>query len=84
MGVYDLPAAIDYILNKTGDHKLYYIGHSMGTTMFYALLSERPQYNSKIRAMFSLCPVAFTTHITSPLRDFVLSGGFDTVSVRLK
>jgi pimeloyl-ACP methyl ester carboxylesterase len=82
MGVYDLPAVVDYILNKTGESKLYYIGHSMGTTMSYVLLSERPQYNSKFRAMISLAPVAFTAHITSPLRDFALSGGFDAVSVR--
>jgi pimeloyl-ACP methyl ester carboxylesterase len=82
MGVYDLPAVVDYILNTTGEHKLYYIGHSMGTTMFYVLLSERPQYNSKIRAMFSLAPVSFTAHITSPLRDFVLTRGLDAVSVR--
>jgi hypothetical protein len=53
----------------------------MGTTMFYVLLSEQPQYNSKFHAMFSLAPVAFTSHMTNPLRDFILSGGFDAVSV---
>jgi len=33
MGVYDLPAIIEYILGKTGQNKIKaYIGHSMGTT----------------------------------------------------
>jgi lysosomal acid lipase/cholesteryl ester hydrolase len=67
MGVSDLPAVIDYILEKTGAQQIFYIGHSMGTTMFYVLGSERPEYNSKIRAMFSLAPVAFMSHLKSPV-----------------
>lgn len=30
MGLYDIPAEIEYILNATGREKLIYIGHSMG------------------------------------------------------
>lgn len=30
MGLYDIPAEIDYVLNITGRQKLIYIGHSMG------------------------------------------------------
>jgi lysosomal acid lipase/cholesteryl ester hydrolase len=33
MGTYDLPAAIDYVMGHTGQKDLYYIGHSMGTTL---------------------------------------------------
>lgn len=66
-GVKDLPAVIDYILNTTDHKQIFYAGHSMGTTMFYVLGSERPEYNSKIRAMFSLAPVAFMSHLKSPL-----------------
>nr|CAD7430215.1 unnamed protein product [Timema monikensis] len=65
MGIYDLPATIDYILEQTMQKKLYYIGHSMGNTMFYVLCSMRPEYNAKIRAQFSLAPVAFVEHIQS-------------------
>nr|CAD7266673.1 unnamed protein product [Timema shepardi] len=65
MGIYDLPATIDYILEQTMQKKLYYIGHSMGNTMFYVLCSMRPEYNAKIRAQFSLAPVAFVEHIHS-------------------
>nr|CAD7460603.1 unnamed protein product [Timema tahoe] len=63
MGIYDLPATIDYVLERTAQRKLYYIGHSMGNTMFYVLCSMRPEYNAKIRAQFSLAPVAFVEHI---------------------
>ena len=30
-------------------------------------MSTRPQYNSKIRAMYALAPVAFLGHMLSPL-----------------
>lgn len=62
-----MPAVIDYILKTTGSEQIYYGGHSMGTTMFYVLASERPEYNSKIRVMFSLAPVAFMSNLKSPL-----------------
>lgn len=81
MGVYDLPAVVDYVLNVTGEQKLHYIGHSMGTTMFYVLMSERPQYKSKILAMYSLAPVAFLLHMASPLRAFILNQGLEAVNV---
>nr|ALX00066.1 lipase 3 [Melanoplus sanguinipes] len=66
-GIYDMPAQIDHVLNATGHEKIYYIGHSMGTTMFYVGMSLKPEYNQKIRAMFSLAPIAFMNHMTSPL-----------------
>jgi lysosomal acid lipase/cholesteryl ester hydrolase len=79
MGMYDLPAVVDYILNATGETKLYYIGHSMGTTMFYVLLAEWPEYNSKVLAMFSLAPIAFLSHMTSPLGAFIINGGLEAI-----
>lgn len=33
MAKYDLPSIIDFIVNKTGQEKLYFIGHSLGTTI---------------------------------------------------
>jgi pimeloyl-ACP methyl ester carboxylesterase len=67
MGTKDLPAVIDYILSTTESEQIFYAAHSMGTTMFYVLCSERPEYNSKIRAMFSLAPIAFMASVKSPL-----------------
>ncbi|KAK9507267.1 hypothetical protein O3M35_007168 [Rhynocoris fuscipes] len=65
MGVYDTASEIDYILKKTSQRKLFYVGHSMGTTMMYALLSVRPEYNQKIQLFISLSPVAYMSHMKS-------------------
>jgi pimeloyl-ACP methyl ester carboxylesterase len=50
MGKYDLPAEIDYVRKTTGAPKLFYIGFSMGTSMFWIMASIRPEYNDKVRA----------------------------------
>jgi len=68
MGVYDVPANIDYILNVTGVEKLIYIGHSQGTTQYFAGLSTNPAYNSKIRIMVALAPPEFMNGTYSALR----------------
>lgn len=68
MGIYDLPAIIDYIISYKNEETIFYVGHSMGTTMFYVMASERPDIARKIRAMFSLAPVAFLNHVKSPIR----------------
>ncbi|XP_066999666.2 lipase 3 [Anabrus simplex] len=73
-GIYDVPAEIDYILKNTGEQKLFYAGHSMGTTMFYVMTSEKPEYNDKIRAMFSLAPIAFMNHMASPFFQIFSKG----------
>jgi len=68
MGRYDLPANIDYMLAQSGAQKIFYIGHSMGTTMFFVCMTERPEYNDKITLMSAFAPVAYTEHMISPLR----------------
>lgn len=71
MGIFDLPAMIDYILEETGQRKLSYIGHSQGTTIFYVMCSELPSYNAKIKAQFSLAPIAYVENMKSPLLRFL-------------
>ena len=69
MGEYDLPAAIEYITDKTGpNNKLIYIGHSMGTTMFYVMALKRPDCAVHIGAMMSLAPIAYLSHTKSPVK----------------
>ena len=68
MGKYDIPAAIDAILEWTKTEKLYYIGHSMGTTMFWVALNEHPTLKEKIKLMIGLAPVAKVKNMKSPLR----------------
>ncbi|KAL1513236.1 hypothetical protein ABEB36_002670 [Hypothenemus hampei] len=63
IGVYDLPATIDYVLNKTGKSQLHFIGHSQGTTTFFVMGSERPEYNEKIKLMIAMAPSALLGNI---------------------
>ena len=77
MGVYDLSAEIDYILTNTSAKQIQYVGHSMGSTMFYVLMSMKPEYNAKIRHMVALAPVAFLRNMKTPLAStakLLLSG----------
>lgn len=69
MGVYDLPAALYYVSNMTqSPGEIIYIGHSMGTTMFFVLSSVRPQVAKNVKVMVALAPVAYMTHIRSPIK----------------
>lgn len=36
--------------------------------MNFVLLSEKPEYNEKIKLFVALAPVVFMTHIKSPIR----------------
>lgn len=67
IGVFDLPAMIDYVLAQSEKSKLHYIGHSQGTTAFFVMCSQRPEYNDKIIMMNALAPVAYAKHIKSPV-----------------
>ena len=71
MGIFDLPASIDYILDFTEQPDLHYIGHSQGTTAFFVMGSMRPDMNSKIRSMHALAPSAFGANQYSPLFRFI-------------
>lgn len=72
IGVYDLPASIDYILAKTGQTKLHYIGHSQGATAFFVMTSEKPEYNDKIEMAHALAPGVFVSYTGSSLLRTVL------------
>lgn len=66
-GKYDVPAQMDLISDITGYQEMFYIGHSMGTTMFFVMSSERPEHRDRIRAMFAMAPIARVDHMLSPL-----------------
>ena len=48
MAEFDIPATVDFILNKTGQEQLYYVGHSEGTLIMFAQLSENPNFAKKV------------------------------------
>lgn len=66
IGYYDLPASIDYVLEKTEQKKLQYIAHSQGTTAFFVMTSEKPEYNDKVEMMHAIAPIAFLSNVYSP------------------
>ena len=51
--IYDVPAMIDYIIERTGQEKIFMIQHSQGTA-FFVMASERPEYQEKMIAAFFL------------------------------
>lgn len=56
IGVFDLPAMIDYTLAYTNQSQLIYVGHSQGVTSMFVLLSELPEYNKKIAMVHAMTP----------------------------
>ncbi|XP_017102667.2 lipase 3-like isoform X2 [Drosophila bipectinata] len=71
LGVYDLPAQIDYVLNITQQKELQFVAHSLGGTEFLVMLSENPQYNRFFRSVHLLAPLVFCTHPKSKLWSMV-------------
>nr|ADK55607.1 lysosomal acid lipase [Varanus komodoensis] len=73
MAKFDLPAMIHYILEKTGQQQLYYVGHSQGTTIAFIAFSTMPELAQKIKMFFALAPVTRLDHAKTPaVRLFVL------------
>ena len=68
MGLYDIPAVLDYVLAETKQPKLSYVGHSMGCAIFFVAMIKYPEMNDKIDVMMALAPAASLAHMKSPIR----------------
>merc|ERR1719228_169864 len=68
MAKYDLPEQLNYVMETTGKEKIYYIGHSMGTTTFMAMNSMDQSWADKVELAVLLAPVAYVHHMQSPMR----------------
>ena len=89
MGLLDVTAVTDYILNLTKKEKLTYIGHSQGCAQFYVLCSLRPEYcKEKYKGMIALGPAVYVDNtealllkalITIKLDKLVLFMGINSV-----
>ena len=89
IGVYDLPAMIDFILEKTNQSQLSYVGHSQGTTSAFVMLSTLPEYNDKIKVLHGMTfPIIFKYNSPIFVRSFLEEVGRDIpiveVSLMLK
>ncbi|XP_061719702.1 lipase 1-like [Cydia pomonella] len=67
MGFYDIPAIVDYVLDATDSKKLIYIGYSQGSTTFFIMNSEKPEYAKKISLYIGLAPSTTQYHTKSEL-----------------
>ncbi|XP_072485076.1 lipase member N-like isoform X2 [Notamacropus eugenii] len=70
MGKYDLPSVIDFIVQKTGQQKLYFIGHSLGTTIGFIAFTTRPEVAQRIKMNFVLGPVTSFKYPKSVFSNF--------------
>jgi lysosomal acid lipase/cholesteryl ester hydrolase len=71
MAKYDLPASINYVLNKTSQKELFYVGHSQGTMIAFAEFSRNKELAKKVKMFFALGPVATVGYMTSPVFRFL-------------
>ncbi|NWH60264.1 LIPM Lipase, partial [Geococcyx californianus] len=67
MAMYDLPAMIDFVLQKTGQQQIYYIGYSQGCTIALIAFSSMPELAQKVKMFFALAPAVTFKYAKSPL-----------------
>ena len=58
MAKYDIPAMIDYVLEATQQRHVFYVGHSQGSMLMMAALSENEDLAHKIKVNFALAPIS--------------------------
>lgn len=59
IGLYDLAAMIDYVRAASGTEAIHYVAHSQGCTALFVLLSERSEYNARLRSVNAMAPAVF-------------------------
>lgn len=90
MGLYDLPANYKYVLAATGVEKLTYIGHSMGTSQFFAAALDpttRDLVNAHTEKFIALAPIVYMNYggslaikFLAPIKDILKFAG-DTIGM---
>ncbi|XP_058828264.1 lipase 1-like [Topomyia yanbarensis] len=71
IGLYDVPAMINHVLQSRRVEQLHYIGHSQGTTAFFVMMSLMPEFNKKIIKLHALAPAAYLYHLNNPAIRFL-------------
>ncbi|XP_014247628.1 lipase 1-like [Cimex lectularius] len=57
IGSYDLPAMINQVLNVSSKEKLSYVGQSLGSSFYFAMMSEREEFNRKVASSVHFAPL---------------------------
>uniref|UniRef100_I1PJU5 Partial AB-hydrolase lipase domain-containing protein n=1 Tax=Oryza glaberrima TaxID=4538 RepID=I1PJU5_ORYGL len=63
----DLSAVVQYVYSQAGQQKMHYVGHSLGTLIALAALSDQQQQIGMLRSAGLLSPIAFLDKMSSPL-----------------
>ncbi|XP_015364415.1 PREDICTED: lipase 3-like [Diuraphis noxia] len=86
LGVYDLTAVIDFILKKSEYPRLDVVGYSLGATVAFVCLSDKPEYNAKINKLALIAPATNfkTSPVTAIVKQFsdillIILNGFDFI-----
>ena len=83
--LHDLPTMIQYIQDATGYHKIDYIGHSQGTTQFFALSTVRTNWvNDNINSFVGLGPAVTVRNATGFLPNLLIDLDLPGVLASLK
>uniref|UniRef100_A0A8B9CTF2 Lipase n=1 Tax=Anser brachyrhynchus TaxID=132585 RepID=A0A8B9CTF2_9AVES len=72
MAMYDLPAMINFVLRKTGQKQIYYVGYSQGATIAFIAFSSMPELAQKVKMFFALAPAVIIKHAKSPVMKIYL------------
>ena len=80
MGTQDIPAISLYIKNTTKVDKLTYIGHSQGTTQFFAGFTLNPElFRANFNGMIALGPVTALNRIDSSVLKVMAEKKIDSI-----
>mmetsp|Transcript_14809 Transcript_14809/g.17127 ORF Transcript_14809/g.17127 Transcript_14809/m.17127 type:complete len:382 (-) Transcript_14809:24-1169(-) len=66
MAKYDVSSNVDYVLAHSNHKKVFYVGHSQGTTQFFGAADVLPGLEDKISGFVGLAPVMYIGNIVSP------------------
>lgn len=83
MAEYDVPSNIDYILKHTNQKKIHYVGHSQGTTQFFAANALNDDIADKIASFNAIGPVMEVTHQWAPIVTMLKNTHLEQVLIKL-
>lgn len=81
LAMYDLAEMIQY-LYSISNSKIFLVGHSQGTIMSFAALTQ-PHVAEMVEAAALLCPISYLDHVTAPLVERMVFMHLDQMVVAL-
>lgn len=84
MAQYDVPANLNYVLKHSNYDKAFYVGHSQGTTQFFAASAILDDLKDKISGFIGLAPVMNINHIYDPFLTLLSYSGLEKLLIFLK